>query len=44
MSDEVRKRILFSSDQVERLNFVDYAYAAKNDSRWVEWWNKEFKA
>jgi putative spermidine/putrescine transport system substrate-binding protein len=44
MSDEVRKRISFTDEQVAKFNYVDYAYAAKNDSKWVEWWNKEFKA
>lgn len=44
MSDDVRKSIAFTPAQLEKFNFVDYAYAAKNDSKWVEWWNKEFKA
>jgi len=44
MSDEVRKTIAFTPDQIKQFNFVDYGYAAKNDSKWVEWWNKEFKA
>lgn len=44
MSDEVRKSIAFTPEQIQKFNFVDYAYAAKNDSKWVEWWNKEFKA
>jgi putative spermidine/putrescine transport system substrate-binding protein len=43
MSDDVRKSIAFTPAQIEKFNFVDYAYAAKNDSKWVEWWNKEFK-
>ena len=44
MSDEVRKTIAFTPEQIQQFNFVDYGYAAKNDSKWVEWWNKEFKA
>lgn len=44
MPDEVRKTIAFTPDQIQQFNFVDYGYAAKNDSKWVEWWNKEFKA
>lgn len=40
---EVRQAA-FTPEQVQRLNMVDYAYAARNDSKWVEWWNKEFKA
>jgi putative spermidine/putrescine transport system substrate-binding protein len=44
MAPDVRARIAFSPNQVQSFNFVDYGYAAKNDSRWVEWWNKEFKA
>jgi putative spermidine/putrescine transport system substrate-binding protein len=44
MSPEVRAGISFTAEQIQKLNFVDYAYAARNDSKWVEWWNKEFKA
>jgi putative spermidine/putrescine transport system substrate-binding protein len=44
MSDEHRKAIAFTPAQLEKFNFVDYGYAARNDSKWVEWWNKEFKA
>lgn len=44
MSEETRKRLSFTPEQIAKLNMVDYAYAAKNDSKWVEWWNKEFKA
>ncbi|WP_138466731.1 PotD/PotF family extracellular solute-binding protein [Poseidonocella sp. HB161398] len=41
---EEREALAFSDAQVEGLNFVDYAYAAENDSEWLEWWNREFKA
>lgn len=44
MADEIRKTIAFTPEQIQHFNFVDYGYAAKNDSKWVEWWNKEFKA
>jgi putative spermidine/putrescine transport system substrate-binding protein len=44
MAPEVRANISFSPEQVQKLNFVDYAYAAANDSKWVEWWSKEIKA
>jgi len=44
MPDEIRKTIAFTPEQIQQFNFVDYGYAAKNDSKWVEWWNKEFKA
>jgi len=44
MPDEIRKSIAFTPEQIQQFNFVDYGYAAKNDSKWVEWWNKEFKA
>ena len=44
MSPEVRAAIAFTPAQISKFNFVDYQYAAKNDSKWVEWWNKEFKA
>jgi putative spermidine/putrescine transport system substrate-binding protein len=41
---EDRKRLEFTADQIAKLNFVDYPYAAKSDAQWIEWWNKEFKA
>jgi len=41
---EDRKRLEFTPEQIAKLNFVDYPYAAKSDPKWVEWWNKEFKA
>ena len=44
MADDIRKTIAFTPEQIQQFNFVDYGYAAKNDSKWVEWWNKEFKA
>jgi putative spermidine/putrescine transport system substrate-binding protein len=44
MSDQVRRTIAFTPEQIAKFNYVDYAYAAKNDTKWVEWWNKEFKA
>jgi putative spermidine/putrescine transport system substrate-binding protein len=44
MPDDIRKTIAFTPEQIQQFNFVDYGYAAKNDSKWVEWWNKEFKA
>ncbi|TNC14491.1 extracellular solute-binding protein [Methylobacterium terricola] len=44
MAPQDRRLLEFTPEQVAALNFVDYAYAAKNDPKWVEWWNKEFKA
>lgn len=44
MSEETRKRLAFTPEQIAKFNVVDYPYAAKNDPKWVEWWNKEFKA
>jgi putative spermidine/putrescine transport system substrate-binding protein len=44
MSEDTRAQLSFSAEQIQKLNFVDYEYAAKNDSKWVDWWNKEFKA
>jgi putative spermidine/putrescine transport system substrate-binding protein len=43
-SPETRARLEFTADQIAKLNFVDYPYAAKSDPTWVEWWNKEFKS
>ncbi|CAN7229548.1 extracellular solute-binding protein [Bradyrhizobium sp. LjRoot220] len=44
LNPEARKSMEFTTEQIAKLNFVDYPYAAKNDPKWVEWWNKEFKA
>jgi putative spermidine/putrescine transport system substrate-binding protein len=43
LNDQERGALEFSNEQVAQLNFVDYPYAAKNDSAWLEWWNREFK-
>lgn len=39
-----RKRLEFTPEQIAKMQFVDYPFAAKSDPKWVEWWNKEFKA
>jgi putative spermidine/putrescine transport system substrate-binding protein len=44
MTPETRERLSFTPEQIQKFNFVDYEYASKHDSKWVEWWNKEFKA
>ncbi|WP_083269457.1 ABC transporter substrate-binding protein [Bosea vaviloviae] len=44
LAPDMRKRLEFTPEQIAKLNFVDYPYAAKSDPKWVEWWNKEFKA
>lgn len=44
LTPELGKRIDFTPEQVSKLHFVDYPYAAKNSAAWLEWWNKEFKA
>lgn len=44
MSEATRKLLAFTPEQIARFNVVDYPYAAKSDPKWVEWWNKEFKA
>ncbi|MBN9278311.1 MAG: extracellular solute-binding protein [Hyphomicrobium sp.] len=44
LTPELSKRIDFTPEQVSKLHFVDYPYAAKNSAAWLEWWNKEFKS
>lgn len=39
-----RASLEFTEEQISAMNFVDFAYAAENDSRWLEWWNRDFKA
>ena len=41
--DDVQKRIGFTDEEKKRLVDLDYAYMAKNDSAFQEWWNKSFK-
>ena len=43
LTDAERGQLEFTDDQKAKLHFVDYAYAAENDSAWLDWWNKEFK-
>ncbi len=40
---EVQKRIGFTEQEQKRLVDLDYAYLAKNDSAFKEWWDKSFK-
>jgi putative spermidine/putrescine transport system substrate-binding protein len=40
---DVQKRIGFTEDEKKRLVDLDYAYMAKNDSAFQDWWNKSFK-
>ena len=40
---DVQKRIGFSDEEKKRLVDLDYAYMAKNDSAFQDWWNKSFK-
>ena len=44
VADDLQKRIGFSPDEQKRLIDLDYAYMAKNDSAFQDWWNKTFKA
>lgn len=44
LPDEDRELLEFSPEQIEKMNFVDYEYAAKSDPSWIDWWNKEFRA
>jgi putative spermidine/putrescine transport system substrate-binding protein len=41
---DVQKRIGFTSDEKKLLVDLDYAYMAKNNSAFQDWWNKSFKA
>ena len=41
--DDVQKRIGFTPEEQKRLVDLDYAYIAKNDSAFQDWWNKSFK-
>lgn len=40
---EVQKRIGFTPEEQKRLVDLDYAYMAKNDVAFQDWWNKVFK-
>ncbi len=44
VSADLQKRIGFSAEEQKRLVDLDYAYIAKNDSAFQDWWNKTFKA
>jgi putative spermidine/putrescine transport system substrate-binding protein len=39
----LQKEVDFSDAERKSLHYVDYAYAAKNQPQWLEWWNKEIK-
>ena len=41
--EKVQKRIGFTADEQKRLVDLDYAYMAKTDAAFQEWWNKSFK-
>lgn len=40
---ELKSSVEFTESQRKRLNYVDYDYAARNQSQWLEWWNKNIK-
>jgi putative spermidine/putrescine transport system substrate-binding protein len=40
---DVQKRIGFTDEEKKRLVDLDYAYLAKNDAAFQDWWNKSFK-
>lgn len=40
---DVEKRIGFTDEEKKRLVDLDYAYMAKNDAAFQDWWNKSFK-
>lgn len=40
---ELKSRVEFSEQQRKALHQVDYAYAARNQPQWLEWWNKNIK-
>jgi putative spermidine/putrescine transport system substrate-binding protein len=41
---DLQKRIGFSDEEKKRLVDLDYAYMAKNDAAFQDWWNKSFKS
>ncbi len=41
--EDLQKRIGFTADEQKRLVDLDYAYMAKNDSAFQDWWNKVLK-
>ena len=41
--DDLQKRIGFTDEEKKRLVDLDYAYMAKNDAAFQDWWNKSFK-
>ncbi len=41
--EDLQKRIGFTTDEQKRLVDLDYAYMAKNDSAFQDWWNKVLK-
>ena len=43
VAEDVRKRIGFTDEEQKRLVDLDYAYMAKNDVPFKEWWDKSFK-
>jgi putative spermidine/putrescine transport system substrate-binding protein len=43
MAPDVQKRVGFTDEEKKRLIDLDYAYMAKNDSAFKEWWDKSFK-
>ena len=40
---DLQKRIGFTDEEKKRLVDLDYAYMAKNDAAFQDWWNKSFK-
>src|SRR6267378_4170805 len=40
--DDVQKRIGFTDEEKKRLVDLDYAYLAKSDTAFQDWWNKSF--
>jgi putative spermidine/putrescine transport system substrate-binding protein len=41
--EDLQKRIGFTPEEQKRLVDLDYAYMAKNDVAFQDWWNKSFK-
>jgi putative spermidine/putrescine transport system substrate-binding protein len=44
VAPDLQKRIGFTPEEQKRLVDLDYAYIAKNDASFKEWWDKVFKA
>jgi putative spermidine/putrescine transport system substrate-binding protein len=44
VAPDLKRRIGFTEEELERLKDLDYAFLAKNDAAMKEWWDKVFKS